>query len=201
MIRNLSLLFFLAAALPSISLAEIQVFVRGSLTPQKASLIVFQADEMYEYEANWSTTEDKAGLLVTSSTAPVPNDATLASALVIDETGEYHLSTPAYALSQRNMLERKMCGNESLGFAVQPGQAGLLRSLVDVRMRRLNASKARLAQVLDSDTVEHLARIEKGFGFESKPPLSVDLPAVELAHRLDRLLHTIRRYEYFKEKQ
>lgn len=78
-------------------------------------------------------------------------------------------------------------------------QVGLLESLVAIRVARREGHLLRLDKIFDSEFIEKLKRLEKGFGLRYNKALSKELTSFELVDRLSRLSNAIKNYQSTKK--
>jgi hypothetical protein len=78
-------------------------------------------------------------------------------------------------------------------------QIGVLQSLVSIRSARRDTAKAKITQQLNSNYVQRLNKLERGFGLPLLPDLSAEMAPADLIERLSRILNAVRNYRSTKK--
>lgn len=85
--------------------------------------------------------------------------------------------------------------------AIGGGKLALLESLVKVRAKRRETLTSQLKILMSPEMITRLAKLEKGFGLDTSPALSTDLPPAVLVERLTKLLATLQSYDQKRARE
>jgi len=128
---------------------------------------------------------------------------TFTSAMLLSSEGTTYF-TPTYQtkspVSGPASLTLPLCQPSSQLVSQSQSRRAAFESLIDVRIKRRENARQRISQLLDIDTLDRLSRLEQTFGFRYSEPLSADLPPLELNHRIDQILHSLRQFRYYRDQ-
>jgi len=129
---------------------------------------------------------------------------TFTSAMLLSSEGSTYF-TPTYQtkspVSGPASLTLPLCQPSSQLVSQSQSRRAAFESLIEVRVKRRENARQRTRQLLDIDTLDRLNRLEQTFGFRYSEPISADLPALELNHRVDQILHSLRQFRYYRDQQ
>jgi hypothetical protein len=123
---------------------------------------------------------------------------TLASVVIFSSDGQMAFSTVQQLQSALFNLPPKCSKKDTVVLSSQ-NQVGVLQSLVTIRGARRDTAKAKVDQQLNSNYIERLKKLEKGFGLPANPELSAEIPPADLIERLSRILNAVRNYRSNKK--
>jgi hypothetical protein len=132
----------------------------------------------------------------------VPEDGVskeaLASVALFSSDGQMTFST--VQLIQSTLFQMPpFCGKKDPVQLSTQNQIGVLQSLVSIRSARRDTAKAKIAQQLNSNYIQRLNKLERGFGLPIAPDLSAEMAPADLIERLSRIVNAVRNYRTTKK--
>ncbi|MCB0320165.1 MAG: hypothetical protein KDD60_04510 [Bdellovibrionales bacterium] len=201
-------------ALPSLAVSLLTVFgmSQSAMGEQSTTLffpnvresvrvagIVYGPEQTFETSAHARYDELRNGMFIT---VDIPNslslNSTLVSGVVETPNSELLFGPLTFGDLPDPRAVVPICEAADSASKIQPEQAQLLRSLVEIRQRRVQVIQKTIKEMAVPALVERLTRLESQFGFQYKEPFSAELSATEIAARLDALYHAITRYKFYK---
>ena len=201
------LCFSLLCGATSLLAESASVFVPAVANPQQAVALVYSPTGLTQRPATKILPGEDGSVIVSFdySKQDVRNGA-FATIMVLNEDGSASFSN-SIMLEQNEQgvsvdyrAKLAQCSPQRLG-EIRHNQQGLFESLIDIREKRVLNTRSQLEQIGNEQTMAKLRKLEQGFGFTYPDELSLSLPPVELANRLDQLKLSIESYQFYKSRK
>lgn len=198
-LRIAACLSALLIATVSTAHAQVEVWIETFVSPTEAKGIIFSGNDVRFVPATANKVRD--GILSVTFDTSGGAAPTLVSAWV-GVSGKIMATAPLRPLDQADNLQRRgslaVCPESpNIG---KYEQIALLQRLVDVRSARRELGQIKLERALQGELLDHLRRLEAGFGFVYAKPLSAGLPTTELLARLSRIRLAINSFDYHNQR-
>jgi len=123
---------------------------------------------------------------------------TTATALAVSKNGETAMGD-VRSLSMAESGARPQACVEDV--SVRGDSLSIYEKLIKLREERRNLIKQGVDKEFSNEVRDKLSTLERGFGLDTEPPLSSDLPPLLLLNRLGRLQEALREYVASRQKK